>query len=294
MPLDLTCDGAMLATFPKPHMPVKEGPPAPQGPTLVHFERNVVVRRGKLTEQPDQLDSDNLDLTLVPSEKPAPAPGKTPAAGSKPGNASPAANSAQTQVAGQTQATEGGASSGEGEQKGVLGDLVLQRVKATGHAVWLRSPSKGVRIFCNELLHKIMLPESPNLTYWVPTRLERSLSRNMTMSRSDPEDRTDRSCANPSRSLISGQSMLPWWTAAAAWKPQTCSPTAPADGNPPHSRQDGQPAQGRAARSYGRLARSDDAQEHARAQRENRPERSCSQRLPAGRGPGSAAVNRRG
>ena len=78
MPLDLRCDGPMQVAFPKPHLPVKEGPPAPPGPTLVHFERNVVVRRGKLTEQPDQLDSDNLDLTLVPAEKTAPGPGKAP------------------------------------------------------------------------------------------------------------------------------------------------------------------------------------------------------------------------
>ncbi len=167
VPLDLRCDGPMHVAFPKPHMPVKEGPPAPPGPTLVHFERNVVVRRGKLTEQPDQLDSDNLDLTLVPAEKTAPGPGKAASAGSQPGKvAAPSASS------GQTPAAEGAASSGSGEQKGMLGDLVLRRVHATGHAVWLRSPAKGVRIFCNELLHKIAAPAGPNLTYWRsdPTR----------------------------------------------------------------------------------------------------------------------------
>ncbi|MGB2612377.1 MAG: hypothetical protein WBC80_25665 [Isosphaeraceae bacterium] len=167
VPLDLRCDGPMHVAFPKPHLPVKEGPPAPPGPTLVHFERNVVVRRGKLTEQPDQLDSDNLDLTLVPAEKTAPGPGKAPSTGSQAVTvAVPSASS------GQAPAAEDAASSGSGEQKGMLGDLVLQRAKATGHAVWLRSPAKGVRIFCNELLHKIAAPAGPNLTYWRsdPTR----------------------------------------------------------------------------------------------------------------------------
>ena len=79
VPLHLHCDGAMQVDLPKPPTPVKEGPPAPPRPTLVHFTRNVVVRRGKLDEIPDQLDCDNLDLTLVPAEGPAkkPAPGQS-------------------------------------------------------------------------------------------------------------------------------------------------------------------------------------------------------------------------
>jgi hypothetical protein len=167
VPLHLRCDGSLQVDFPKPHLPVKEGPPAPPGPTLVHFERNVVVRRGKLTEQPDQLDSDNLDLTLVPGEKTAPEPGKAPSIGSQPGKV--AASSA---ISGKAPAADGAASSASGEQKGVLGDLVLQRVHATGHAVWLRSPAKGVRIFCNELRHTIAAPAGPNQTYLCsdPTR----------------------------------------------------------------------------------------------------------------------------
>ena len=178
VPLDLTCDGAMLATFPKPHPTVVVGPPAPSGPTLVHFERNVIVRRGKLTEQPDQLDSDNLDLTFVPADKPEPAPSKKLGEGGQPGKAvvasassKPAQVKSQGESDSQAQPTDGTASA-DGEQKGMLGDLVLQRVKATGHAVWLRSPTKGVRIYCNELLHKITLPETPNTTYWRtdPTR----------------------------------------------------------------------------------------------------------------------------
>ena len=119
VPLDLRCDGSMQVEFPKPHLPVKEGPPAPPGPTLVHFERNVVVRRGKLTEQPDQLDCDNLDLTLVPAEKPAPRTGQAPFDGQPAGKVSPprfrpdtgcrpGPGCRQTQAAGKPQATEGG------------------------------------------------------------------------------------------------------------------------------------------------------------------------------------------
>jgi len=167
VPLDIRGDGPMHVDFPKPHLPVKEGPPAPPGPTLVHFERNVLVRRGKLTEQPDQLDCDNLDLTMVPGEKTAPGPGKpTPSGGQAVAAAAPSASS------GQAPAADGAASSGSGEQKGAFGDLVLRRVKATGHAVWLRSPANGVRTFSNELLYTIDAPTGPNHTYWCsdPTR----------------------------------------------------------------------------------------------------------------------------
>jgi len=162
VPLDIRGDGPMHVDFPKPHLPVKVGPPAPPGPTLVHFERNVVVRRGKLTEQPDQLDCDNLDLTLVPAEKTAPGPGKTPPSGSQ----AVAASAAPSPSSGEAPAAEDAARSDSGEQKGAFGDLVLQRVKATGHAVWLRSPVNGVRTFSNELLHTIAAPVGPNQTYW--------------------------------------------------------------------------------------------------------------------------------
>ena len=205
-------------------MPVKEGPPAPPGPTLVHFERNVVVRRGKLTEQPDQLDSDNLDLTLVPAEKTAPGPGKAPPRATS--RASAAAFSASS---GQTPAAEGAASSGSGEQMGMLGDLVLQPAKATGHAVWLRSPAKGVRIFCNELLHKIAAPAGPNLTYWRsdPTRKVVIEKYDYVRGSAPRTRRTGRA---------QSQSVTHIWTVDAtmvdsgsgAWRPRTCLHTAPA------------------------------------------------------------------
>jgi len=161
VPLDLRCDGPLQIELPKPHLPVKEGPPAPPAPTLAHFERNVVVRRGKLSELPDQLNSDNLDLTLIQAENPAHGPGQVPTAGSQPGQAAPSSASP-----GPAPTAVSSASTGPGEQKGLFGDLTLQRVKATGHAVWLQLPSQGAKIRCNELLHKIAAPAGPNLTYF--------------------------------------------------------------------------------------------------------------------------------
>ncbi len=52
VPLDLRCDGPMQVDLPKPHLPVKVGPPAPPGPTLVNFTRNVVVRRASFPSCP--------------------------------------------------------------------------------------------------------------------------------------------------------------------------------------------------------------------------------------------------
>jgi hypothetical protein len=74
IPLNIQCDGPMQIDLPNAPMPVKVGPPAPTPPTLVRYNRNVVVRRGKLSELPDQLNCDTLDLTLMPNEKPAPKP----------------------------------------------------------------------------------------------------------------------------------------------------------------------------------------------------------------------------
>ena len=47
VPLDLRCDGSLQVEFPKPHLPVKEGPPAPPGPTLAHFR----TQRGRSPRQ---------------------------------------------------------------------------------------------------------------------------------------------------------------------------------------------------------------------------------------------------
>lgn len=141
VPLDVHCDGPMLVEMPKPHLPVKVGPPAPPAPTMVHFTRNVVVRRGKPTEQPDRLESDNLDLTLVQAEKPSPDKKKS---------------------ASETK-----------ESQGMFGDLTLDRVHATGHAVWLYQPTRGAKILCNEMIHEVAYQGNQDRTYFRVDTLRR-------------------------------------------------------------------------------------------------------------------------
>jgi hypothetical protein len=160
VPLHLHADGPMQVDLPKPHLPVKVGPPAPPGPTLVYFTRNVVVRRGKLSELPDQLDTDKLDLTLMPAEKAAQN------ASSKSPSSKPAAATQSTVDTKAKPPADREAASDEGEQKGMFGDLTLRRVKASGHAVWLQLPAEGAKIRCNELLHDVALVGGQNMTYF--------------------------------------------------------------------------------------------------------------------------------
>jgi lipopolysaccharide export system protein LptA len=162
VPLDLRCEGPMQVDFPKPHLPVKVGPPAPPDPTMVHFTRNVVVRRGKLTELPDQLDTDNLDLTLIPAEELA----KARDSESSPGRRS----EKRADAVGSKNQAEGSPTTAAGsepvEEKGILGDLTLRRVKATGHAVWLQQPLRGAKIRCNEMIHDVAQSGGQNVTYF--------------------------------------------------------------------------------------------------------------------------------
>jgi hypothetical protein len=161
VPLDLRCEGPMQIDFPRPHLPVRVGPPAPPGPTLVHFTRNVVARRGKLTELPDQLDADNLDLTLIPAEKTAKARSSQSSAATASGKPTAAAS-------GEDQAADSPVSpeSHPVEQNSILGDLTLRRVKATGHAVWLQQPLKGAKVRCNEMIHDVAQTGGQNVTYF--------------------------------------------------------------------------------------------------------------------------------
>ena len=71
-PLDLTCDYKMQVFPAKTHPPVLIGPPAPPNPTFVQFDRNVVVIRGRVDENPGQLTCDTLRLTMIPAEAPPP------------------------------------------------------------------------------------------------------------------------------------------------------------------------------------------------------------------------------
>ncbi|QEH32040.1 hypothetical protein OJF2_05090 [Aquisphaera giovannonii] len=173
-PLDVRADGPMQVEFPRPVAPVKVGPPAPPGPTLVNFTRNVVVCRGKLdsTPGPDRLDADSLDLVLVQPDRPSPP--DRPADAAKPGAVKPAGAAPMPADAGAVAASKpAGDAAAQGEEKGLFGDLTLRRVKATGHAVWLYLPSQGAKIRCNELIHKVAMPDQEGLTYFrgdTPTR----------------------------------------------------------------------------------------------------------------------------
>jgi hypothetical protein len=161
-PLHVHCDGPMQVDLPKPPLPVKVGPPAPSAPTYVHFTRNVVVRRGELDGLPDQLNSDNLDLTLVPADSPTQGKSKKPIGSGQSGEKVARANddTAKPSEASATPAV------GTARPAGMLGDLALQRVKATGHAVWLQLPNHGLKIRCNELIHEAGKPGAQSLTYF--------------------------------------------------------------------------------------------------------------------------------
>jgi len=125
IPLDVQCDGPLVVALPQTAPAPPVGPPQPADPTYVEFRNNVVVRRGKLNELPDQLTCDTLHLTLLPGEK----------------KAEEAAAAADAPA------------KGEKEKDGAFGGLTLRRVKASGHAVWLQMPGQGAKILCVELLH---------------------------------------------------------------------------------------------------------------------------------------------
>ena len=145
--------GEMVITFAEPEPVVRVGPPAPSGPTIATFERNVEVLRGQLVRLPDELYCDHLRLTLVPAEKRAqtPTPGSVTAKvdPSKPG----------TPVAPTTPPAPASDSGGP------LTDLVLREANATGHNVRIKSAAQGVEARCNELIHKKSFPEAPDITY---------------------------------------------------------------------------------------------------------------------------------
>jgi hypothetical protein len=129
-PLDVKCDSKMQVHLPKPRPPVAVGPPAPAEATIVTFDRNVVVLRGQLDDQPDQLTCDTLRLSLVPGETTAQSGGPLP------------------------------------EKQSLFGNLTLERARATGHVVWLYLPSQGIKIRCNEMIHARQIPIKPDTTYF--------------------------------------------------------------------------------------------------------------------------------
>jgi hypothetical protein len=189
-PLDVRCDSMMQVYLPKARLSVLVGPPAPPAPTLVQFERNVVVLRGKVDEQPDQLTCDTLKLSMVPGEKPpqneAPKLDNSGLAAGSAHVGTDVGRDAEGRPSVEIVARQGEAastSSGDGStsggaqttadpktaasgNQGALGGLTLQRAHATGHAVWLLLPSQGVKLRCNELIQARQAPYKPDQTYF--------------------------------------------------------------------------------------------------------------------------------
>ncbi len=177
-PLDLRCDSEMQVDLPRPSLGVEVGPPEPPAPTFVRFDRNVVVLRGPASGRPDQLTCDTLRLTMVPNDatgaraaqpRPTQATAEQPALASRPPEQSaaqpaqnPSPSTASTATA-PAAATEPGASPPD---DGLFGGLTLERAHATGHAVWLLLPTSGVKLRCNELIHKKQNPLRPDETYF--------------------------------------------------------------------------------------------------------------------------------
>jgi hypothetical protein len=195
-PLDVRCDSKMQVFLPKPKPAVTIGPPEAPAPTLVQFDRNVVVLRGELDERPEQLTCDTLKLTLVPGDKPPEAKAKPPAdqdanasssapalAGNPASLRASATGDAKTKNKGgslvQTETSsrpdsgsdkekspDSNSRSGGDQGTSLFGNLVLQRAHATGHAVWLSLPGQGIKLRCNELIHLRLAPFAPDKTYF--------------------------------------------------------------------------------------------------------------------------------
>ncbi|HEV3163584.1 MAG TPA: hypothetical protein VGZ22_06050, partial [Isosphaeraceae bacterium] len=154
-PIDLQCAGEMKVVLPDPPpqaTPLKPGeappPPPPPQPTLAWFYRNVRVRRGD--EKPDELDCDELFLTMMPPPKPATTKG---------------APATDTTTGGHAVVAEAPAADSPAGSDGPLTELTLKRAEATGHAVWLRSKAQNSIIRGNQLIHEKFAPAEPDKTY---------------------------------------------------------------------------------------------------------------------------------
>jgi hypothetical protein len=188
VPLFVKSEGPMRIDVPPDREPVAVGPPEPPAPTLVRFERNVVAWRGLV--DPDQLDCDVLRLTLVPGPQPEARSPKDASSRKADGQDKPVgpAHSAQSEapaVAANTGPSAGIGSSGESKSgqppgsgdgsvqeqetsdppnKGLFGNLTLQKAHATGHAVWLQMRVQGTKVRCNEMIHERCMPYRPDYT----------------------------------------------------------------------------------------------------------------------------------
>lgn len=163
-PGEITSDGEMRVDLPEPRRQPRVGPPAPQGPTYAHFARNVRVRQGD-AQEPEQLDCDQLHLTLVPD---------TNQKARKHTHAAAAALEVETTEASLDPANQDSRSAAQGafamaspvSDGGPVSDLTLQRANAKGHAVWLQSKAHGLVARGNELTYIHNGGNEPDTTYF--------------------------------------------------------------------------------------------------------------------------------
>src|SRR5262249_62090229 len=111
-------------------------PPGPRGRAEARLFRTAEGPRGPSNRPRDQLTCATLKLTPVPADKARPKDGAQPEAGAD----APAGDTAS--------------------------NLTLRRADATGHNVRLLSAGQGVKARCNELIHKKLLPDAPDETYF--------------------------------------------------------------------------------------------------------------------------------
>ena len=162
-PGEVTCDGEMRIDLPLAKHQAAVGPPAPTAPTFANFARNVRVRQGD-AQAPEQIDCDRLQLTLIPAPRPQAA------------TATPefVVASAETSQANEVpvladQATTAASATAETEQtgpKGPVSKMVLDRARATGHAVWLQSKVYGLVARGNELTYHRGDADENDVTYF--------------------------------------------------------------------------------------------------------------------------------
>ena len=174
IPVELRCDGAMRIVPPfvvQPNRDPKRDGPAP---TMAYFTRNVKVSRG-FENAVDQLNCDDLTVTLVPEPRPVIDPtanaathailrgaalgigqfgvGVSLAWSANAGMIATSSTAASTALATASPARSGAATASRGNGDSPLDSqmtasferLTPRRVLAEGHAVWLQSQGLGLK-----------------------------------------------------------------------------------------------------------------------------------------------------
>jgi lipopolysaccharide export system protein LptA len=144
-PGNLTADGPARIDLPEPRP--KGAPPGDPKPIVATFTLNVCLRQGE-PQRPDQINADELVLTLYPVE-------------AKPETAEAAVAEADPEA----KPTETEADPDEAAD-GRLSKMELRLAQATGHAVWVQSPSQGLKARGNELRYERHAPEAPDSIYF--------------------------------------------------------------------------------------------------------------------------------